>query len=73
MPTLTNTEKKLKNNLICLREKKGYTKYHVAKQCDINYSYYHKLEKINEKISPGFETLEKIAKFYGIEVYELFT
>gem|GEM_PF-4436775 len=35
----------------------------------LNISY---TEEFNENIIPGFETLERIAKFYGVEVFELF-
>jgi transcriptional regulator with XRE-family HTH domain len=69
---MTNTEIRFKQNLIKLREKHGYTKYRVAKECKINYGYYSKLENPNENISPKFDVLEGIADFYCINVSDLF-
>lgn len=69
---LTDTERKFKNKLIELREKHGYSTYYVAKETGMNYSYYHKLENMNKNTCPKFETMEKLASFYKIELWELF-
>jgi len=69
---MTETEKILKKNLILLREGKGLTRYQLAKEMQVNRTYYYKMERMDISQSPTYNMLEKIANFYNIEVYELF-
>ena len=69
---MTKTEKIFKDNLVRLREEKGISKYAVAKETDIDVSYYNKLENQQKETLPRYAILEKIAHFYDIKVYVLF-
>lgn len=69
---MTRTEKIFKKNIIRLRESRGLTRYKVASLLNMNRPYYYNMENMEKKQSPTYETLEKIAVFYKVEVYELF-
>lgn len=69
---MTETEKIFKRNLISLREGRGLSKYAAANFMKIGMTYYRGLEDMSKHKSPSYELLEKIARFYEIEVYELF-
>lgn len=69
---MTETEKIFKQNLIYLREKHQISGYRVAKETGINSTYYYRLESFEKKQSLNYDVVERLAKFYDIEPYELF-
>jgi len=70
---MTKTERLFKLNIKYLRIKNKYSCYKVAREIHIDYSYYYRLENLEKHQNPGYEIYEKIANFYKIEPYELFT
>lgn len=68
---MTETEKIFKENVKRLREESGQSKYKICKEAQIDYSQYSRFENPNKESQPGFETMEKIAHFHEIPVYEL--
>lgn len=69
---MTKTEIIFKNNLIFLRTQREISAYRVATDLKIDKGYYYRLENMNKSQSPTYELLEKLADYYGLEVYELF-
>ena len=69
---ITESEYIFKKNIRALRERAGLTQIQFAEAINVNESYYSKLERLTEHVSPPFEWYDVIAKVYGIEPYHLF-
>lgn len=59
-------------NLQALRKNKGLNKHQASQEMNIAYSYLTDLERTDGKKNPSFETIDKIAKYYNVDIYELF-
>lgn len=63
---------RLAQNLQALRISKEVTTYRAAKDMGFHPSYLSSLEKAQPPKNPSLETLDKIANYYNVDVYELF-
>lgn len=68
--TSADAKEKFAHNIIRLRKENKFSIYKVAKDTGIGYSFLREME-LKEK-APSLETVDKIADYYGVEVYELF-
>lgn len=69
---ITKSEYHFKKNLKTLREYVGLSQFRLAEILQVNESYYSKMERLTDHVSPPFEWYDVLAKFYGIEPYCLF-
>lgn len=61
---------KLRDKLVELRKRQGWTRPEVAAGIQMDYSAYYKIE-VSETRSPGLSALASLSKLYGISVDEL--
>jgi len=62
--------KKFSENIKVLRLNNEKSIYQVAKEMDINYSFLREIEAMEKQ--PSFATIDKIAEYYKVAIYELF-
>lgn len=61
---------KLANNIKILRSNNNKSVYQMSKEIGIAQGFLSDIE--NQKKSPSFKTLDKLADYFGVEIYELF-
>lgn len=66
-----NPKQVLASNLKYYIDISGKKANHIAKEIGMAHSYMYDLLNPNNKKQPSFEMLEKIAKYFGIEVADL--
>lgn len=66
----SNIHSKIAANIRELRKKKQITQERLALEADLNRAYVGYIERGERK--PSVETLEKLAKVLGVNLYELF-
>ena len=72
MGNISNSELVLKENLKKFREQRNLTPYAFSKQVGMDAAQYYRLENKEYHNRLNFEILERIARCYEIEFYELF-
>ena len=68
--TSSEAREKFAVNIIRLRNEKKLSIYKVSKETGLGYSFLREMEI--GKRSPSLDTVDKLAKYYEVEVYELF-
>lgn len=68
---LTETELIFKENVKKLRKRSGFTITQTAIALGLKYGKYRLIESLTP-VNVKFETIERIAKYYGIPVSDLF-
>lgn len=68
--TLPEAAKKVAQNFKIFRMNNKKSLYQVAIEMNLTYSFVHDIE--NQKKSPSLATIDKIAKYFNVEIYELF-
>jgi len=64
--------RRFQERLLQLRKQRGWTQERAAEECKIGYKMYQ-LYELGIKRNPGLITIEKIARGFGLDIYELFS
>lgn len=63
--------RRLSNRIRELRAKRGLTQQELAEAADLDYKSVQRLEAKHPKFYPKVDTLEKLAKAFGVSLSEL--
>lgn len=67
---IPNSLRKLATNIKVLRLNQEKSIYQVSKETNINYSFLREIETMEK--APSFITLDRLAEYYNVDIYELF-
>lgn len=70
--TTCESRKRFARNLKTLRQLEKKTMEKVAEETGFAYSYISSLEKEEYKKNPSFETIDRLANYYGVDISTLF-